>query len=130
MRTQQRSFRLIAGVAISGLLFGQRMPLPVFAQGAPPPQPGAPDQQGGDPPTRVGRLARVSGTVSFHTQDDTQWSPAIANYPVATGNAFWTEPNAQAEIQVSASRIVMAPGSELDNTVLNDTAFQASEPQG
>src|SRR6476646_5241113 len=96
MHAHSRSFRLTAAVAVSALLAAQALPWPVLAQGAPPPQPGVQDQQGGDPPERVGRLARVSGTVSFHTQDDDQWSPATANYPVYAGNAFWTEPNAQA----------------------------------
>ena len=108
------------------------MPRPVVAQGPPPqPPPGVQDQQpAGDPPERVGRLARVSGTVSFHTRDDDRWNPATVNYPVTAGDAFWTEPNAQAEIEVSASRIVMAPGTELDIATLNDTSFQASQPQG
>jgi hypothetical protein len=78
----------------------------------------------------VGRLARISGTVSFHAQNQDQWSPAIANYPVTTGNAFWTQPDAQAVIEVAASRIVMAPSTELDVAVLTDTAFQATTPQG
>jgi hypothetical protein len=132
MRTQNRPFRLTAAVAATGLVLAQLMPQPAVAQALPPqPPPGAQDQQAvGDPPARVGRLARVSGTVSFHTQDDDQWNPATANYPVSSGNAFWTEPNAQAEIEVSASRIAMAPGTELDIATLNDTTFQATEPQG
>src|SRR4051812_10746615 len=98
MRSQSHPFRLTASVAVAGLLLGQALPQPVLAQGAPPPLPqGAmPDQQSADPPTRVGRLARVTGTVSFHTQDETQWNQVSANYPVTGGNAFWTEPNAQA----------------------------------
>ena len=131
MRTHNRRFRLTAVAAATGLAVAQTTPLPAAAQGPPPPPPGVQDQQsGGDPPARVGRLARVSGTVSFHGQDDTQWSPAEANYPVTSGNAFWTEPNAQAEIEVSASRIAMAPGTELDITTLDDTALQVTEPQG
>jgi hypothetical protein len=128
MRTQNNPFRLTATVAVAGLLLAQMLPGSVLAQPAPPP--GAQDQQTGDPPVRVGRLARVSGTVSFHTQDDNQWTPATLNYPVTSGNAFWTEPNAQAEIEVSASRIAMAPGTELDIASLTDTALQATEPQG
>jgi hypothetical protein len=131
MRRQDRVFRLTTAVAATALAFAQTLPVPAAAQGAPPPPPlGAPQQPAGDPPARVGRLAQVSGTVSYHTQDDTQWSPAALNYPVTAGNAFWTQPNAQAEIQVSASRIAMAPATELDVTALDDTTFQAAEPQG
>ena len=63
--------------------------------------------QPGDPPGRVGRLAEVSGTVSFHGPDQTQWSPASINYPVTGGNAFWTEPRSHAAIDVGASRLYM-----------------------
>ena len=130
MRTQNRLFRLTATAAVAGLLLAQVLPQPALAQTPPPPQAGAPDQQSADPPTRVGRLALVSGTVSFHTQDEAQWNPASPNYPIVEGNAFWTQPNAQASIQVSASTIAMAQETELDVTTLNDTAFQGTLPQG
>jgi hypothetical protein len=131
MRTQNHIFRLTAVVTATGLVFAQALPPRAAAQGLPPAAAfGAQDQQAGDPPARVGRLARVSGTVSSRTQDDSQWNPAAVNYPVTAGNAFWTEPNAQADIEVSGSRVSMAPGTELDVATLNDTAFQATVPQG
>jgi hypothetical protein len=130
MQTQTRSFRLAAALAVSGLVLAQSPPAPALAQGAPSPQAGLPDQPSGDPPARVGRLAKISGTVSFHAQDQDQWSPAVANYPVTAGHASWTQPDAQAVIEVSASRIVMAPSTELDVAALTDTAFQGTTPQG
>ena len=125
-------FRLTAAIAATGLAIAQMTPLPVAAQGAAPePLPSAQDQQtAGDPPERVGRLARVSGAVSFHAADEDQWSPATANFPLTAGNALWTDAGAQAEIEVSASSVAMAPGTELDIATLNDTEFQATEPQG
>ena len=139
MRTQNHPFRLTATVAIAALLVPQTLPQPAMAalvlaqtlpqpvaQGAPPQD----QQQSATRPSRVGRLAQVSGTVSFHTQDDTQWNPATLNYPVTQGDAFWTEPNAQAVLEVSASRIAMAPGTELDVATLTDRTFQATLPQG
>ncbi len=131
MRKDTRSFRLTAALAVWALGLAQSLAPPALAQTVPPPpQAGAPDQQGGDPPARVGRLARLSGTVSSHTQDQDQWTPAVPNYPVTSGSAFWTQPNAQAVIEVSASRIVMAPATELDIGTLSDTTFQATTPQG
>jgi Family of unknown function (DUF6600) len=130
MQRNTCSFRLTAMLAVSGLVLS--LPSSALAQGAPPSPPplGAPDQQSGDPPARVGRLARISGTVSFHSQDQDQWSPAILNYPVTSGGSFWTQANAQAVLEVSASRIIMAPATELDVASLNDTAFQGTTPQG
>jgi Family of unknown function (DUF6600) len=132
MRTQNPGFRLAATVAVTALLLPQVLPRSAMAQATPPPlrESVAPDQQGGDPPTRVGRLARLTGSVSFHAQDDEQWNPATLNFPVVQGNAFWTEPNAQAVIEISASRIAMAPGTELDVATLTDTAFQGTQSQG
>ena len=132
MRTQNPRFRLAATVAVTALLLPQVLPRSAMAQATPPPlrESVAPDQQGGDPPTRVGRLARLTGSVSFHAQDDEQWNPATLNFPVVQGNAFWTEPNAQAVIEISASRIAMAPGTELDVATLTDTAFQGTQSQG
>jgi len=43
---------------------------------------------------------------------------------------LWTDANAQAVIEVSASRIVLAPMAELDVATLTETAFQATLPQG
>jgi hypothetical protein len=68
--------------------------------------------------------------VSFHTADETQWSAATLNYPVTSGNSFWTEPNAGADIDVGATRLVMASQTELDITTLDDHTTAATEAQG
>ncbi len=129
MRNRNRSFRVTAAVAI----VGQILLPPAFAQPAPPlPTPVGPATPAptADPPARVGRLASLNGTVSFHTQDATEWSPAAVNYPVAAGNAFWTDANSEADIDISASRIALAPTTELDIPTLDDTTFQGVLPQG
>lgn len=87
--------------------------------------------QAGDPPARAGRIAKITGTVSFHTADEDQWGPATLNYPLTTGNALWTEPGARAELQLgSANRLVMDGKSELNIAALDDTAFEANLAQG
>ncbi|MBN9559689.1 MAG: FecR domain-containing protein [Alphaproteobacteria bacterium] len=86
--------------------------------------------QPGDPPARVGRLAQINGTVSFHTADEDHWEPATLNYPVTSGNAFWTEPGAQAEIETAGTRLVMAEQTELDLDTLDEKSLIATEPQG
>jgi len=59
----------------------------------------------GDPPGRVGRLAFVQGTVSFHDAERTDWQPAMVNQPLTTGDAVWTEPNAHSEISIAGTRV-------------------------
>ena len=129
MRTQDRLFRFTAVVTASSLMLAPMMLQPVLAQPAPPG--GTLTQQTrGDPPDRVGRLARIIGTVSFHAADDTQWSQATLNYPVTSGNAFWAGPNAEADIDISASRIVLASATEFDINTLDTAILQATQPQG
>lgn len=87
-------------------------------------------RQAGDPPARVGRLALINGTVSFHTTDEDHWEPATLNYPVTSGNAFWTEPGARAEIEAAGTRFTMGEQTELDLDTLDEQSMVATEPQG
>ncbi len=129
--------------------------LPAMAQPAPPPgaeqpgaeqpgadqpgagQPGA-DQPGADqagdpntdPPALAGRVADMAGAVSFHTAGETQWSPATLNYPVSNGEAFWTEPAAQATLEIADDRVVLASSTELDVTALDQSQFTMTAAQG
>jgi hypothetical protein len=127
MRRNPRLFRLTSSVAVSALLWDAAWPLAAMAQPAPPPLPpaqGQPDQNQADPPARVGRVAAITGAVSFHNAGDTQWSTASVNYPVSSGNAFWTEPSAQTQLEISDSRIALAGGSEFDIYALDASGLQ------
>jgi hypothetical protein len=133
MRAQGKLFRLTTMGAVAGMAMGPGLPPGALAQPAPTPLAApqqAADQAIGDPPERVGRLAQMTGAVSFHTASDTQWSNAAVNYPVATGDSFWTQPNAGAALEVSASRIALAGTTELDIAALDGNGLQATLPQG
>jgi hypothetical protein len=130
MHQQSRLFRLSATVAMAALLGNSIVPVTAMAQPAPPPGGAQPDQSQGDPPARVGRLANVSGTVSFRTSSDTQWSPASANYPVSSGNAFWADNNSAARLEISDSRVALAPLTEFDVNTLDDSGLQGTVAQG
>jgi len=105
---------VLAGLAAAGLYLGAAVA--AMAQS--------------DPPDQVGRLAQVSGTVSFHTADDNQWSPATLNYPITNGNSLWTEPRSHAAVDVGSSRVYMDSSTELDIGTIDDQHFVASVPQG
>ena len=47
-------------------------------------------------PARVGRVSFVSGNLAFHTKGQTEWLGAGFNYPVATGQSYWTDAEARA----------------------------------
>ena len=88
----------------------------------------ADDQQ--DPPTRVGRVAMIDGTVSFHPSPDDQWGPAVVNYPVAASTAIWADDNSQAEIDVGSARVKLDQDTEVDIVQLDDQNVVLSVPQG
>ncbi len=134
MRSKPRLFRLTATVALGALLLDVGTPRTGLTQPAPPPLPAPgqsrPDLNQGDPPERVGRIAGMTGAVSFHNLGDTQWEVASPNYPVSSGNAFWTEPSASAQLEVSDSRIAMAGGTEFDVASLDAGGLQGVAAQG
>ena len=136
MRAQNTLFRFTAWAAVTGMVLGPALPVTGLAQGAPPPPPGAgapaPDQGPGGEPAVARRptCAWTQGTVSFHAGDQDSWSPAVVNYPVTSGTAFWTQPGAQAGIEVSDVLVAMDAATELDVDTLDDTSFLATEPQG
>ena len=133
MRRQQAFFRLSAAVAIGGLVLG-----PLTAPFAQAQTTTASSDDGmvadssapADPPSRVGRLAGLLGTVSFHTAEDTTWQAASLNYPVTTGNAFWTEPASHASLEAGPSFIVLDQQTEFEVDTLDDHTLAATQPQG
>jgi hypothetical protein len=72
----------------------------------------------------------MDGTVSFHTADQTDWSPATVNYPVTTGTSFWTEPNSRAELQFGEGEVRMDQSTSLDVVELSDSQTQFQVNQG
>ncbi|HEY1492758.1 MAG TPA: DUF6600 domain-containing protein [Steroidobacteraceae bacterium] len=83
-----------------------------------------------EPPGRVGRLALIDGTVSYHTADQNYWQRARRNYPVTTGQSFWTEPNSHAAIDIATNRVYLDGSTELDISALDDATAQFSLPEG
>jgi|GEM_PF-1265534 len=83
-----------------------------------------------DPPSRVGRMARLLGTVSFHAIGETEWRPAAMNYPVTSGDAFWTQPSSAAEVDMGQAYLALDQSTEFDVDVLDDRSVQATQPQG
>ena len=107
------TMKLLAGFAGASLIAGT-----VFAQTQ------------NDPPGRVGRLAFVQGTVSFHDDEDNGWKKAVVNTPLTSGDAIWTEPNARSEVSLAGTRIRMDGSTELDLTQIDDSQVRLQLAQG
>jgi hypothetical protein len=83
-----------------------------------------------DPPSRVGRLAFTEGSVSFHDQDEAGWSKAVVNTPLTSGDAIWTEPNAESEVSLAGTRIRLDGGTELEMLAIDDSQTRLQLAQG
>ncbi|MGE5200588.1 MAG: DUF6600 domain-containing protein, partial [Acidobacteriota bacterium] len=83
-----------------------------------------------DPPARVGRVAYISGAVSYHTLDMDHWEPAVLNYPVAAGDSYWTEPGARTAIEIGHGVLRLDGSTEADVQQLDDTIVQVNLVQG
>src|SRR2546422_719533 len=83
-----------------------------------------------DPPSRVGRLSSLSGSVSFRPGSVDDWATATANYPLTTGDHLWTDAGARAEITIGSSAIRLAPQSAFGFLALDDRTTQVRLSQG
>ena len=122
MHSNNRLFRLSAAAAVTAIGIGSVAPAYAQAPGA--------GQLAGDPPARVGRIARIAGTVSFHTADQEQWEPATVNYPVTSGNAFWTQPSSSADLGIGSVRVTLDQSTAFTVDTLDDQSLLATAAQG
>ena len=79
-----------------------------------------------DPPSRVGRLSDVGGSV-FLAPDDTDsgWQPVGVNYPVTLGDNLWVSSDGRAEIDFGAGQIRLANEANVHFSQLDDRQFSA-----
>src|ERR1035438_4438469 len=91
---------------------------------------GAAMAQGGDPPSRVGRLNYINGPVSFRPATVEEWTNATLNYPLTTGDHLWTDEGAQTEIHIGSTAIRMDAKTALSFLNLDDRIVQVSLTQG
>jgi len=102
----------------------------VWAQGSA--QPGTE----ADPPGRVARLNLAEGAVSFapagngEPTDAADWSPAVLNRPLTSGDKLWTGPQSRSELYVGSTAVRMNAQTSLDFLALDDNATQLRLAQG
>jgi hypothetical protein len=115
-----RSIRCFGSLLLLGIL-------PAFQGGDRPDRPDRPDR---DPPSRVGRLSYLAGSVSLRPGDVDDWTDATINYPLHNGDHLWTDSDARAEITVGSSAFRLAPQSAFGFLALDDRTVQVRLSQG
>jgi hypothetical protein len=104
--------RILTGLALAAVLWGQPAPEP------------------GDAPGRVGRLSFVHGSVQFRPDAVQEWTPATLNYPLSNGDHLWTDSDAQAEVHVGLTAVHIAPETGFFISLLDDRAFHMGLAEG
>ncbi|MDR3505618.1 MAG: FecR domain-containing protein [Acidocella sp.] len=83
------------------------------------------------PPSRVGQITGIAGSVSYNgAGSNGQWVTASNNYPLTSGDSLFTQGGGEASIAIDSSRITLGPNTELQVTRLDDSDFTATENQG
>jgi len=83
-----------------------------------------------DPPGRVGRLADFTGTVWFYDAENGEWTQAVRNRPLTSGDRLTTDADARAELQVGSITLRLDGGSELDLQRLDDERLRVQLDSG
>jgi len=83
-----------------------------------------------DPPSQVGRLSLISGSVSFLPGSLNEWTPATLNYPLTAGDHLWTDTGARAEVHVLSAAIRLNSNTEFSFLNLDDQTVQIRLSEG
>jgi|GEM_PF-1863684 len=77
-----------------------------------------------DPPERAARLSFISGDVSLQPAGETDWTAALVNRPLTTGDKLWTEQNARAEIYVGPAAVRLDDNTGFSFLNVDDETIQ------
>jgi hypothetical protein len=83
-----------------------------------------------DPPSRVGRLNYMEGSVSFQVQGDSDWIAADPNRPLTTGDNLWADKDSRGEVHIDSTAIRLSSETGLSFLNLDDRTVQLQLPQG
>jgi hypothetical protein len=79
-----------------------------------------------DPPGRVARLNLAQGSVSFQPAGggDNDWTAAVVNRPMSTGDRLWTDQDGRAELHVGSTAIRLDHNTGISFLTLADNGVQ------
>jgi hypothetical protein len=110
----------VLGLALSTMV------LPLAAQDQGPGQQGQQD----DPPSRVGRIGYLEGSVSFQPAGETDWVQAVPNRPLTTGDQLWSDQGSRAEVQLGSATLRLSENTGFSFLNLDDHTAQIQLTSG
>ena len=82
--------------------------------------------QDADPPSRVARIAYITGSVSFEPASVDEWADASLNYPMTTGDNLYTDNGAHAVLRIGQNSIRLNSGTNFQFVNVSDNVVQTS----
>jgi len=73
-----------------------------------------------DPPGRVGRIADFTGNIWFYDAEQGEWTQAVRNRPLTTGDRLSTDRGARAELQIGSTMLRLDGGSDVELQQIED----------
>ncbi len=92
--------------------------------------PGRAGETAADPAAPVGRIVAVSGAVSVHGPEQTQWSAAEVERTVAPGEGLWTQPGARATVTLGGAQLGLEEKTQVELANLTDQDTEVRLVQG
>ncbi len=86
--------------------------------------------QGQDPPGRVGRLNYSQGSVSFRPAGEDDWVTAVPNRPIVSGDDLWADENSRAEVHVGSTSVRLGSKTGITFLTLDDRTTQIRLAEG
>jgi len=83
-----------------------------------------------DPPGRVARLSYVDGAVSFASADAGDWTDAVLNRPLTSGDRLWLDQDARAELEVGSTTLHLDRETAFGFVKLDDSVLLTSLTAG
>jgi hypothetical protein len=87
-------------------------------------------QDADDPPSRVARIASVTGPVSFEAASVDQWADASPNYPMTTGDSLYSDAGGRAVLRIGQHGIRLNSLTNFQFESLTDQVVQISVNSG
>jgi hypothetical protein len=83
-----------------------------------------------DPPSRVGTLSHLEGSVAFAPPGETNWSDAALNRPITRGDRLWTDEGARAEMHLGSAVLHLDSRAFIEVVALDQAVLRASVNEG
>jgi hypothetical protein len=83
-----------------------------------------------DPPGRVARLSFIEGQVSLGPAESEDWTDAVLNRPLTSGDKLWLDRDARAELETGSATVHLDHGTGFRFVQLDDAVMLMSLTEG